>query len=217
MRGQLLAAEGYAVIYPSTPLGAGADGDQPAQLADAVIAAIDAVAAGGRIDARRVGVMGHSNGGFSTAAILSKRSDRFKCGVSLAGVYDLFHAHGARAFTSMFSDEMLTTTAGRLIENSNFQLHQPFWRTPEAYIRNSPIFHVETLDAPLLMLHGDIELGGPDLADAERMYAALLRAGKQPTLIHYWGEGHIAQSAAAIRDQWMRITTWFAHYLKGAQ
>src|SRR5262249_10957469 len=63
--GQLLAAEGYAVIYPSTPLGAGSDVDQPAQLAEAVVAAIDALAAGGRIDPKRVGVMGQSYGGFS--------------------------------------------------------------------------------------------------------------------------------------------------------
>src|SRR5262249_20198131 len=83
--GQLLAAEGYAVIYPSTPLGRGYDSDQPAALAEAVVTAVDALAKGGRIDPNRVGVMGQSFGGFSTAALLAKRSDRFKAGVSLAG------------------------------------------------------------------------------------------------------------------------------------
>lgn len=212
--GQLLAAEGYAVIYPSTPLGAGADSDQPAQLAEAVVAAIDALAAGGRIDTKRVGVMGQSFGGFSTAALLSKRSDRLKAGVSLAGVYDFFHAYGARPFTSVFSDEAFSPVYGKIVETGQAQLVKPFWQASDAYIRNSPIFHVETLDSPLLMLHGDLDIGATDLLGAERMYGALLRAGKKPTLIHYWGEGHVAQSGVAQRDQWMRIMTWFGHHLK---
>lgn len=213
--GQLLAAEGYAVVYASTPLGRGADSDQPAQLAEAVVAAIDALAAKGRIDPQRVGVMGQSYGGFSTAALLAQRSDRFKAGVSLAGLYDFFHAWGMRSFEEIFSDQGLGTAMAKFVEEGQGQLGKPFWHAPEAYIRMSPIFHVDTLDAPLLMLHGDLDMGGTDLAGAERMYTALLRAGKKPALVHYWGEGHVAQSGAAMRDQWTRITAWFGHYLKG--
>jgi dipeptidyl aminopeptidase/acylaminoacyl peptidase len=215
--GQLLAAEGYAVIYPSTPLGAGSDSDQPAQLAEAVIAAIDALAAGGRIDPKRVGVMGQSYGGFSTAALLSKRSDRLAAGVSLAGLYSFFHGYGARPLPSVFSNQALSTAYGKFIEEGQGNLGKPFWLAPDAYVRNSPIFHVETLNSPLLMLHGDLDIGPTDLFGAERMYVALLRAGKKPTLVHYWGEGHLTQSAAAMRDQWTRITTWFQRYLKDAR
>lgn len=214
--GQLLAAEGYAVIYPSLPLGAGGDSDQPQQLADSAVAAVDAVAAGGRIDPKRVGVMGQSYGGFSTAALLTKRSDRFKAGIALAGIYDFFHAWGSRPLPMVFSDEPLNTALAKITEGGQGQLGKPFWQASDAYMRNSPIFHVETLNTPLLMLHGDFDLGATDLAGAERMYTALLRAGKKPTLIHYWGEGHVATSAAAQRDQWLRITTWFDHYLRPA-
>jgi dipeptidyl aminopeptidase/acylaminoacyl peptidase len=214
--GQLLAAEGYAVIYPSTPLGAGADSDQPAQLAEAVVAAIDALAAGGRIDPQRVGVMGQSYGGFSTAALLAQRSDRLKAGVSLAGLYDFIYAYGERPFTSIFSDETLGSVWAKFVEEGQGQFGRPFWQAPDAYIRNSPIFHVDKLNSPLLMLHGDLDLGATDLAGAERMYTALMRAGKKPTLVHYWGEGHAAQSAVAMHDQWTRITTWFGYYLKAS-
>jgi len=41
------------------------------------------------------------------------------------------------------------------------------------------------------------------------------RAGKHPALVHYWGEGHVSESAGAMRDQWMRLTTWFSVYVKG--
>jgi dipeptidyl aminopeptidase/acylaminoacyl peptidase len=216
--GQLLAAEGYAVIYASTPLGRGADSDQPAQLAEAVVAAIDALAAGGRIDPRRVGVIGHSYGGFSTAALLAQRSDRFKAGISLAGTYDFLYGWGTRSFQSIFSDQTLGhgMLAAKLQEEGQGQFGKPFWEIPDAYIRNSPIFHVDKLNSPLLMLHGDLDMGSTDLAGAERMYTALVRAGKKPTLVRYWGEGHIAQSASVMRDQWMRITKWLGYYLKAS-
>jgi dipeptidyl aminopeptidase/acylaminoacyl peptidase len=90
-------------------------------------------------------------------------------------------------------------------------LDEPFWRAPQAFARASPIFSVDRMDAPLLILHGDID---DAWFDAARMYAALARAGKKPVLVRYWGEGHLALSQAAVRDQWLRITTWLDNYLK---
>lgn len=81
-------------------------------------------------------------------------------------------------------------------------------------MRNSPAFAVENINSPLLFLHGDLDLGVTGLPGAERMYSAMLRAGKTTALVRYWGQGHVAESAPAIRDQWLRITTWFDHYLK---
>ena len=214
--GQLIAAQGYAVIYPSTPLGPASDTNQMSTLADEVIAAIDALAAKGLVDPTRVGVTGQSYGGFSTAAILSERSDRFKAGVALAGVYDWMHAYGLRSTSDMFNDDD-NMTAGEtlLIESGQIRLGKPFWEAPDAYIRNSPIFRADKIDAPLLLLHGDLDLGATGLTGAERLYNAMLRAGKHPTLVHYWGEGHVAESAGAMRDQWMRFATWFGVYVKG--
>jgi dipeptidyl aminopeptidase/acylaminoacyl peptidase len=214
--GQLLAQQGYAVIYPSTPLGAGADTNLMSTLADEVIAAVDALAANGTIDPARVGVMGQSFGGFSTAAILSERSDRFKAGIAMAGVYDWVHGYGLRPMEEMLDDDdNLMASETMLIESSQAQLEKPFWEAPDAYIRNSPIFRADKIDTPLLLLHGDLDLAVTGLSGAERLYNAMLRAGKRPTLVRYWGEGHVAQSDWAMRDQWMRITTWFGVYLKG--
>src|SRR3569833_356498 len=103
-----------------------------------------------------------------------------------------------------------------MVEDGQIELGQPFWKAPDAYRYNSPIFAVENIDAPLLLLHGDLDMGITGLPGAERMYNALLRAGKTTTLVRYWGQGHVAQSAPAIRDQWSRIETWFDHYLRGA-
>lgn len=213
--GQLLAAQGYAVIYPSTPLGPGSSTNVMETLAGEAIAAVDALSAKGIVDPKRVGVTGQSFGGFSTAAILAERSDRFKAGVAMAGIYDWIFGYGMLPMDKILTDDGdIYDLEIKMVENGQIQLHQPFWKAADAYERNSPIFSVEKIDSPILFLHGDLDLGVTGLPGAERMYNALLRVGKTTALVRYWGQGHVAQSAPAIRDQWFRMTAWFAHYVK---
>jgi len=213
--GQLLAAEGYAVVYPSTPLGQGSNSDVMDTLAGELVAAIDALAADGVIDPKRVGVMGQSFGGFSTAAVLAKRSDRFRAGIAMAGIYDWMAGYGMVSVDHMLSDDGdIYNPEIKMIEHGQIQLQKPFWEATDAYRRNSPIFDIQNIHSPLLFLHGDLDLATTGLFGAMRMYNAMVRAGKTTALVHYWGQGHVAQSASAIRDQWSRITTWFDHYLK---
>lgn len=91
------------------------------------------------------------------------------------------------------------------------------WADPQPYVRNSPIFRVEDIDTPLLIMHGDLDDSITTLPGAERMYNALVRAGKHRCSCGTGEEGHTAESEAAVRDQWARITTWFDHYLRGQQ
>jgi dipeptidyl aminopeptidase/acylaminoacyl peptidase len=216
--GQLLAAQGYAVVYPSTPLGAGASSDVMSTLAGEVVAAVDALAVKGVVDPKRVGVMGQSFGGYSAAAILANRSDRFRAGIAMAGIYDWIFSYGMLPIGKILIDDGNIYDLGmKAVEDGQMQLKKPFWLSQDAYIRNSPIFRVEDINTPLMFLHGDLDSGVTGLPGAERMYNAMLRAGKTTALVRYWGQGHVAQSASAIRDQWYRITKWFGHYLKNAQ
>lgn len=212
--GQLLASEGYVVIYPSLPIGPGATTDVMATLAEHTVAAVDALAARGVVDPGRVGVMGVSFGGYSTAAILAKRSDRFAAGIAMAGIYDWIDAYGALSQAQILTPDGRDQFPEEVVEQGQIRLGRPFWKNLEAYTRNSPIFHVEQIDSPLMMLQGDLDSAGTSLTGALRMYNALVRAGKKPVLVRYWGEGHHAGSEWAIRDQWSRITTWFDAYLK---
>ena len=85
----------------------------------------------------------------------------------------------------------------------------PAWRS-NAYLINSPLTYVERVRTPLLMLHGDFD--GATIVQAEEFYSALDRLGKRARLVKYYGDDHVLQSPANIRDSWRQILAWFDEY-----
>ncbi|MFZ5685694.1 MAG: prolyl oligopeptidase family serine peptidase [Pseudomonadota bacterium] len=217
--GQLWAARGYAVVYPSTPLAGGPDADAPAALAEATVAAVDAVAAQGLVDPARVGLLGHSFGGFAVAAVLSRRPDRFAAGAALSGAYDFAAAWGARGPREWMADsdghDFRSETVGR-VERGQIGLGAPPFAAPGAYRRASPFAAAPAIRTPLWLAAGDLEPAGTGLGQAERLYAALVRAGNPAVLVRYWGQGHVQDEPWAQADQWARLTAWFDRYCRGA-
>ncbi|MDB6127307.1 MAG: hypothetical protein JWM35_1203 [Verrucomicrobia bacterium] len=213
--GQLLAAAGYVVIYASYPLQPGKKSNLMADLATQAVSAIDQLAADHVVDPARVAIAGHSFGGFSTAAVLTQRSDRFRAGIASAGIYDPIGVYGAQWVGDLITpDGRFNSASVNMDETGQLGLGAPPWRDPDSYMRNSPFFHVETLDTPLLILQGDLDGSGTSLDGAARFYEALVQAGKHPTLIRYWAEAHVPVSGATMRYRWQAVSTWLAHYLQ---
>jgi dipeptidyl aminopeptidase/acylaminoacyl peptidase len=218
--GQLWASKGYMVVCPSLPIGAGADSDQMRSITDGAVAALDELIAQGLVDGDRVAVMGTSFGGYSTYALLENAPTRFKTGIAeSSGMIDPIHGWGSPtgwdgiadasngAPTEEFSSESW-------VEGGQLQLKVPFWKNPEGYLRSSPLYHADKVRVPVLISHGDLD-GFDSFNDSQRMFAALVRNGTQPVLLHYWGEFHgIAYPANQI-DETARITDWLAHYIGG--
>lgn len=215
--GQLWAAQGYAVIYPSTPLGRASESDVPQALADSAVAAVDAAVAEGWVDPDRAGIIGFSFGGYSTAAVLAARSDRFKAGVAMSGIYDAAASWGARDLWQTLVDEDdhdFFAETRSTIEDAQLGLQAPPWRAPGAYMRSSPFYRVSDIRTPLLLMVGDLDLGRTSLQQMERFYAALVREGNPAVAVRYWGQGHTQYDPGVVQDQWRRACAWFAHYLK---
>ncbi|MEW5687665.1 MAG: prolyl oligopeptidase family serine peptidase [Pseudomonadota bacterium] len=214
---QLWAARGYAVLYPSTPLKAGADADVPNDLAVAAVAAVDAAAAQGWTDPTRVGLIGQSFGGFSTAAVLAKRPDRFRAGVAVSGPYDFLSGWGSRDPIESLVDVdgyAFVVETRAFVEHGQIALRDPPYVRPTEYIRASPFFLAPQIKRPLLLMAGDLDLGSTSLAQTERMYAALRRSGSPAAMVRYWGQQHVQTDPGAIRDQWARATAWFDRYVR---
>lgn len=196
-------AEGYFVLQPDIVY----RGRDPGRSAvAAIVPAVEAVLETGMVDPERVGLTGHSWGGYQTAFVVTQ-TDIFSAAVAGAPLTDL---------VSMYLSVYWNTgsTDARIFEISQGRMEVPFWEDIDAYIANSPVFHVERLNTPLLVAHGDDD-GAVDFNQGVEYYNAARRAGKDFVLLVYEGENHGNSKKANQIDYHDRIIQWFAHYLKG--
>jgi dipeptidyl aminopeptidase/acylaminoacyl peptidase len=174
---------------------------------DCVTSGVKKVVESGMIDAKHVGLTGHSWGGYETTFIVT-HSDLFAAGV----------VGGALTNLSSSVGEIYWNTGApetNHVEVSQERMQVPLYEDPTAYIRNSATFVANKLAAPLLMEVGDHD-GASDWHQDFEFYNAARRAGKPCVMLVYEGENHsVAQKANQI-DYHRRINAWFDHYLKGA-
>ena len=210
---QLLAAHGYGVLLPSMPLSAeGVTSDPYMELSKGVLPAVDKTVELGIADPKRLGVMGQSYGGFSTYGLVTQTT-RFQAAVALAGLSDLASLYAqfdARQRYDAFPQEDLFYMF--LAESGQERLGNPPWKDFGRYIRNSPIFYVDRVETPLMIIQGDMDYVA--MQQGEQFFMSLYRQNKRAQFLRYWGEGHVLEGPANIRDMWQRIYSWFDELLK---
>jgi len=207
---QLLVAHGYVVLLPSMPLRPYGEVDDPyAELLNGVMPGVDKLVELGIADPHRLGVMGQSYGGYSTYGLITQTS-RFRAAVVLAGLSNLVSLYGtfdARERYEAFARE----DPFRLWSTENEWMGNPPWKDPSRYVRNSPISYVDRVQTPLLIIQGDLDY--VPIQQGEEFFTALYRQGKRARFVRYWGEDHVLNSPANIRDMWQRIYDWFDEFL----
>ena len=208
---QLLSQCGYVVMQPSIPLSTeGNKGSPLKEIPDSVLPAVDKVVEMGIADPGRIGVIGQSYGGY-TVNVLITQTKRFKAAVALAGLSDLISNYGifdARSRYSFGGSSFFSSWS----EGGQGRMGVPIWEDRLQWIENSPVYYLNKVTTPLLMLHGDLDF--VSLAQAEEVFSGLKRLEKQVELIRYFGEGHVFSKPANIRDSWQRIVVWFDKHLK---
>lgn len=207
----ILAGHGYAVLIPSMPTN-GVPRDPYLELQTGVLPAIDRVIKLGMADADRLGLMGQSAGGFATFGLITQTT-RFKAAVAISGYANLTSNYGTFRGDERYTDSLdEKLTQLRFSEGSVLGMGAPPWEDRDRYVRNSPVFYLDKVQTPLLILHGDIDF--VPMQQAEEMFTGLYRLGKRVRFVRYWGEGHGAgDSAANIRDRWREILRWFDLHL----
>ena len=207
---ELLAGHGYAVLVPSLP--PARRGEPAAGLAQQILGVVDAVAARGLADTSRLGLWGHSFGGYA-AGVVATQTDRFRAIVASAGLFDLVSLRGTFAPSRRVAPEdgLSINAMTGWVELGQARLGTTPWADPQTYVRNSPIFAANRIRTPLLLLQGDKDVA--PLAQAEEMFSSLYRQNKDAVLVTYWGEGHVVTSPANVRDLYARIFAWFDEHL----
>ncbi|MCC7267754.1 MAG: prolyl oligopeptidase family serine peptidase [Caulobacteraceae bacterium] len=214
---RMLVGHGYAVLLPSLPL-AMSDREPLAGIARRVLGVVDAAAAQApdAFDPDRVALWGHSYGGYTTLGVIGQ-TDRFKAAIAMNAPSDLLSLYGVFQPSWRVSPEdgVWPSWPAGFAENAQGRMGVPPWRAPARYLRNSPVFAVEAIHTPVLLIHGDQDPIG--LGQAEEMFSALWRLRKDAILITYWGEGHIVASPGNLRDLYTRAFAWLDRYLAPAR
>ncbi len=89
-------------------------------------------------------------------------------------------------------------------------------RAPQKYIENSPVFYVDRIQTPMMIMFGDKDDAVPWEQGIE-LYLAMRRAGKDVVLLQYLDEPHHLKKYPNKLDYSVRMKDWFDHYLKGAK
>lgn len=158
------------------------------------------------IDKDRIGIDGQSWGGYQTAYLVT-RTNMFACAGSGAPVANMTSAFGGIRWESGDSRQ------GQY-ELGQSRIGRNLWEAPELYIANSPVFHANRVNTPLLIMHNDADGAVPWYQGIE-MFMALRRLEKPVWMLQYNGEAHNIRARKNRKDITKRLQQFFDHYLKG--
>lgn len=158
------------------------------------------------IDKDRIGIDGQSWGGYQTAFLVT-RTNMFACAGSGAPVSNM---------TSAFGGIRWGTGDSRMgqYEQGQSRIGRNLWEAPELYIANSPIFHADRCNTPLLIMHNDADGAVPWYQGIE-LFMGLRRLHKPVWMLQYNGEAHNIKARKNRKDITIRLQQFFDHYLKG--
>ena len=201
---QVFAAPGYVVatvnFHGSTSWGQefaaciqGGHGDKP--LID-IERATDALLETGFIDAKRMAATGGSYGGYMVCWIAGN-SDRYRCLVNHAGVFDLLAEYAS------------DVTQGR---------HQAYggepWNNLDAIDRWNPARFAKGFSSPMLVIHGERDYRVPH-TQALAVYNVYKAKGLDARLVFFPDENHwiLKPKNSLVWNQ--EVHRWLAKYLAG--
>lgn len=205
---ELFASMGYAVLTPQlheTRLAS--DEHILGNLSALVLPAIEAAVASGYIDPDRIVVSGGSAGGWTVLSLLTQ-SDRFKAAIASFSTADFLSYYGSQNLMAHLYPQEIFPAAPLYDEIPGFHLSfgVPPWSDPARFVRASPLFAVEQINTPVMLVASDLDFFTLD--HFNRLFTALFRLRKDAQLVRYWGEAHGLTSPANLRDSWARQLAW---------
>ena len=198
------ASNGYVILRPDIVYETGYPGEAAEKC---VLPAVQQVLDMGFIDPERIGIQGHSWGGYQIAHLIT-RTDIFAAAEGGALVANMISAYGGIRWQTGMSRAFQ-------YEKTQSRIGAPPWEAPLQYIENSPIFWVEKVTTPFLTVHND-EDGAVPFEQGIEFFNALRRLGKEVYMFNYRGEGHHVLKRPNQRHFTVHMDEFFDHYLKGA-
>ncbi len=197
-------SRGYLIFNPDVPYRVGYPGESAY---NSVVSGVTSLINEGFVDSERIGAQGHSWGGYQVA-YLATRTDIFKCIESGAPVVNMTSAYGGIRWRSGLSRMFQ-------YEHSQSRIGGTLWEKPLRYIENSPLFFLDKVNTPILILHNDKDGAVPWYQGIE-FFVGLRRLGKPAWMLNYNNEPHWPVKLQNRKDFQKRMQQFFDYYLLDA-
>ena len=150
------------------------------------------------VNAKKIGCIGASYGGFMTQYLQTK-TDLFAAAISHAGISD---------HTSYWGEGYWGYTYSEVSMADSYP-----WTRRDLYVDRSPLFNATKIHTPLLFLHGDADHNVP-VGESIQMYTALKLLGCPTAMVLVKDQDHHITDYVK-RQRWQQtIWAWFARWLQ---
>ncbi|MGI8843434.1 MAG: prolyl oligopeptidase family serine peptidase [Gemmatimonadaceae bacterium] len=199
----LYTSNGYLAFFPDIVY---TDGYPGASALKSIVPGVQMLLDSGFVKEDGIGISGQSWGGYQAAYIIT-RTNLFSAAFAGAPVANMTSAYGGIRWASGLARAFQYEIAQSRIGGS-------LWDMPMRYLENSPLFHADRIETPLMMMHNDADGAVPWYQGIE-MFVAMRRLGKEAYLINYNDDGHNPTKRANQLDVAMRQMQFFNHHLRG--
>lgn len=200
----LFVSQGYLVFVPDIPYKIG---DPGLSALNAIAPGVNSIVSRGYVDPKRLGIQGQSWGGYQVAYLVTA-TNMFAAAEAGAPVSDMFSAYGGVRYGSGVLRQMQ-------YEHGQSRIGGTPWDSFIKYVENSPVFHADRIQTPLMIMSNDKDGAVPHTQGIEFM-SALRRLGKPAWMVVYNDEDHNLVQRKNRKDLSIRLSQFFDHFLKGA-
>ena len=196
-------SNGYVLLSPDIIYEEGYPG---ASALKCVVPAVQKVLDMGFIDRERVGIQGHSWGGYQISYLITQ-TGIFAAVQAGASVTNMTSAYGGIRWGTGMSRAFQ-------YEKTQSRIGAPLWNRTLQYLENSPLFWADRVDTPYLSIHNDDDDAVPWYQGIE-FFSALRRLGKEAYMFNYNGEKHGLRERENQKHWTVHQDEFFDHFLLG--
>ncbi|WP_185286774.1 alpha/beta hydrolase family protein [Chryseobacterium indologenes] len=198
-------SNGYLVFTPDISYTDGFPGESAMEY---INSGVEKLKQNSWVDGTKIGIQGQSWGGYQVAYLIA-HTNMYAAAWSGAPVVNMTSAYGGIRWTSGMNRQFQ-------YEKSQSRLGKNLWEAPELYIKNSPLFTIDKVKTPVVIMSNDQDGAVPWYQGIE-MFTALRRLGKPVWLLNYNGDDHNLVKRQNRKDIQIREQQFFDYYLKGAK
>lgn len=158
------------------------------------------------VDETKLAIQGQSWGGYQVAHLIT-RTDMYAAAWSGAPVVNMTSAYGGIRWQTGLNRQFQ-------YERTQSRLGATLWENLDLYIENSPLFYLDRVTTPVVIMHND-EDGAVPWYQGIEMFTALRRLEKPVWMLNYNGDAHNLVKRENRKDIQRRQHQFFDHYLKG--